>query len=135
MINALYIISPGGVPVYFYNPITREDQLADAILFSGLIAAIRNFLVETNIGEPEQFTTKSNAVYLEATNCFAVVLIKDIDDSIPSSEVKDLLSALTTEIGKFLPDDQACNVLEEEEAEMIRDIADKIMKERGFLKI
>ena len=135
MINALYIISPGGVPVYFYNPITREDELADAILFSGLIAAIRNFLVETEIGEPEQFTTKSNAVFLEATNCFAVVLIKDIDDSIPSKEVKGLLSTLTTEISSILPDDQACNILEEEEAEIIRNIADKIMKERGFLKL
>ena len=135
MINALYIISPGGVPVYFYNPITREDELADAILFSGLISAIRNFLVETKIGEPEKFTTKSNAVYLEATQCFAVVLIKDIDDSIPSKEVKELLTALTSEISSFLPDDQSCNVVEEEEAEVIRNIADKIMKERGFLKI
>jgi hypothetical protein len=128
MIKSLYIISPGGVPVYFYDPVSGTDKLADAILFSGLIAAIRNFLVEVDIGEPEQFTTKSSEVYLEATNCFAVVLIKEVGDEIPPRIVKELISELTSEISKLLPDDQACNVLEEDEAELIKGMADIILK-------
>ncbi|MFW9852754.1 MAG: hypothetical protein ACFFDS_07425 [Candidatus Thorarchaeota archaeon] len=128
MIKSLYIISPGGVPVYYYDPASGTDKLADAILFSGLISAIRNFLVEVDIGEPEQFTTKSNEVYLEATNCFAVVLIKEIGDGIPSRIVKELISELTSEISKLLPDDQACNVIEEDEAEIINGMANIIIK-------
>jgi len=132
MIKSLYIISPGGVPVYFYDPISGTDKLADAILFSGLIAAIRNFLVEVDIGEPEQFTTKRSEVYLEATNCFAVVLIKEVGDGISPKTVKELISELTSEISKLLPNDQACNVIEEDEAEIIRGMADIILKKWEF---
>ncbi|MHA1954195.1 MAG: hypothetical protein ACW96U_09655 [Candidatus Heimdallarchaeaceae archaeon] len=127
MIRSLYIMSPGGVPVYYYDRIQQEDKVAEAILFTGLITAIKNFMVEVDVGEPEIFSTKTREVYLEATDCFSVALIKDVDDNISSTIVKELLSNLTTELYFVLGDDQACNVIDLEQAEMVKDIADMII--------
>jgi hypothetical protein len=120
-------MSPGGVPVYYYDRIQQEDKVAEAILFTGLITAIKNFMVEVDVGEPEIFSTKTREVYLEATDCFSVALIKDVDDNISSTIVKELLSNLTTELYFVLGDDQACNVIDLEQAEMVKDIADMII--------
>jgi len=129
MIRSLYIMSPGGVPVYYYDRIKQEDKVADAILFTGLITAIKNFMVETDVGEPEVFSTKKREVYLEATDCFSVALIKDIEDEISSELVKELLSNLTSEIYFVLGDDEACNVIDLDQAEMVKDIADMVIPE------
>ena len=120
-------MSPGGVPVYFYDRIQQEDKIAEAILFTGLITAIKNFMIETDVGEPEVFSTKTREVYLEATDCFSVALIKDVDDNISSITVKELLSNLTSELYFVLGDDQACNVIDLEQAEMVKDIADLVI--------
>ena len=69
MIRSLYIMSPGGVPVYFYDRIQQEDKIAEAILFTGLITAIKNFMIETDVGEPEVFSTKTREVYLVYAGC------------------------------------------------------------------
>jgi hypothetical protein len=122
-------MSPGGVPVYYYDRIQQEDKVAEAILFTGLITAIKNFMIETDVGEPEVFSTKTREVYLEATDCFSVALIKDVDDNISPKTVKDLLSNLTTELYFVLGDDEACNVIDLEQAEMVKDIADLIIPE------
>ena len=78
MIKSLYIVTPGGTPIYFYDPIKGKDQLADAILFTGLITAIQNFMVEIRIGEAQKFSTSKNEVHIKTTSCFGVVLIKEI---------------------------------------------------------
>ena len=122
-------MSPGGVPVYYYDRIQQEDKIADAILFTGLITAIKNFMVEADVGEPEVFSTKTREVYLEATDCFSVALIKDVDDSISSTTVKELLSKLTSDLYFVLGDDEACNVIDIEQAEMVKDIADIVIPE------
>ena len=122
-------MSPGGVPVYYYDRIQQEDKIADAILFTGLITAIKNFMVEADVGEPEVFSTKTREVYLEATDCFSVALIKDVDDSISQTTVKELLSKLTSDLYFILGDDEACNVIDIEQAEMVKDIADIVISE------
>ena len=65
MITALYIMSPGGLPVYYYDRVNKEDRLSDAILFTGLITAIKNFMTETQVGEPEQVSTATRELYLK----------------------------------------------------------------------
>ncbi len=127
MIRSLYIMSPGGVPVYYYDRIMKEDKIADAILFTGLITAIKNFMVETDVGEPEVFSTKTREVFLETTDCFTVALIKDTDDNISSKTVKELLSKLTSDLYFVLGGKEACNVIDVEQAEMVKDIADIII--------
>lgn len=129
MIRSLYIMSPGGVPVYYYDRIKQEDKIADAILFTGLITAIKNFMIETDVGEPEIFSTKKREMHLEITDCFSVALIKDLDDGVSSKIIKELLSNLTEEIYFILGGDQVCNVIDVEQAEMVRDIADLIIPE------
>jgi hypothetical protein len=122
-------MSPGGVPVYYYDRIQQEDKVADAILFTGLITAIKNFMVETDVGEPEVFSTKTREVYLEATDCFSVALIKDVEDNISPKVVKELISDLTKELYFVLGDNEACNVIDLEQAEMVKDIADLVIPE------
>ncbi|MHA1197851.1 MAG: hypothetical protein ACTSQF_00640 [Candidatus Heimdallarchaeaceae archaeon] len=129
MITALYIMSPGGIPVYYYDRISKEDKLTDAILFTGLITAIRNFMTETQVGEPEQFSTSTREIYLKTTSCFSVVLIKESKDTIPADVIKNLISDLTSKIFEIIGDDEACNVLDEIQASMIRDISDIIIDE------
>jgi len=129
MITALYIMSPGGLPVYYYNRVSKEDKLSDAILFTGLITAIRDFMTETQVGEPEQVSTSTREIYLKNTSCFSVVLIKELKDGIPIDIVKSLLSDLTTKIYNIIGDDESCNILDEIQASMIRDLSDLVIEE------
>lgn len=77
MLEALYIVSPGGIPIYFKNLATAEgrDSVEAVTLFSGLISAIQRFLVETNVGELSFFTTSTHEIYIEATDTFAAVAV------------------------------------------------------------
>ncbi len=120
-------MSPGGLPVYYYDRIKKEDKLTDAILFTGLITAIKNFMTETDVGDPEQFSTSTREIFLKTTSCFSVVLIKESKDNILSDVIKQLLIDLTDKIFEIIGDDEACNVLDEIQATMIRDIADIII--------
>ena len=129
MITALYIMSPGGLPVYFYDRVKEEDKLTDAILFTGLITAIKNFMTETHVGEPEQLSTSTREIYLKNTSCFSVVLIKETKDDILSSAIKQLLTDLTDKIYEIIGDEEACNVIDEIQATMVRDIADIIISQ------
>jgi len=129
MITALYIMSPGGLPVYYYDRVNKEDRLSDAILFTGLITAIKNFMTETQVGEPEQVSTATRELYLKNTSCFSVVLIKELKDGIPIDIVKNLLTDLTTKIYDIIGDDEACNVMDEIQASMIRDLSDLVIEE------
>jgi CheY-specific phosphatase CheX len=122
-------MSPGGIPVYYYDRVNKEDKLSDAILFTGLMTAIKNFMTETQVGEPEQLSTSTRELYIKNTNCFSVVLIKELNDTIPADIVKDLISDLTLKIYEIIGDDEACNVLDEIQAAMIRDLSDLIIGE------
>ncbi len=122
-------MSPGGLPVYYYNRVSKEDKLSDAILFTGLITAIRDFMTETQVGEPEQVSTSTREIYLKNTSCFSVVLIKELKDGIPIDIVKSLLSDLTTKIYNIIGDDESCNILDEIQASMIRDLSDLVIEE------
>ena len=125
MIKSFYIVSAGGVPIYHYDLIEKKDAIADAILFSGLITAIQNLMVEVEIGQPRQVTTESNEVYLETAKCFGVVLIKELGDEFSTADVKKMLSNLMEEIKKIIPDEEACTYLDDEERVEIIKIVDK----------
>ena len=129
MITALYIMSPSGIPVYYYDRKKQEDKLTDAILFTGLITAIQNFMEATNVGEPEQFTTSTREIYLESTSCFSVVIIKELNDAIVDIQVKKLLSDLTRQIYDVIGDEEACNALDEVQGSIIKDLSDLIISE------
>ncbi len=125
MIKSFYILSVGGVPIYHYDPVEKKDSVADAILFSGLITAIQNLMVEVKVGQPRTVTTESNEVYLETANCFGIVLIKQLEDEISPSDVKLMLSKLMERIKRIIPDEEACTYIEDEEREEIKKIVDE----------
>ncbi|MHA1202859.1 MAG: hypothetical protein ACTSQ4_10090 [Candidatus Heimdallarchaeaceae archaeon] len=127
MIRAFYILTPGGIPVFYYDPVEKKDALADAILFTGLITAIQNFLIEVEIGAPKQFTTNTREVYIETTNCFGLVLVKDQKDDISADDVQQLLKLLVNKLDGIIPDKQTCDVVDDTERRQIREIVDKIL--------
>jgi len=129
MIRAFYILTPGGVPVFYYDPVEKKDALADAILFTGLITAIQNFLIEVEIGAPKQFTTNTREVYIETTNCFGLVLVKDQKDGISADDVQHLLASLVKKLDLFMPDKQSCELVDDTERRQIREIVDKMLLE------
>ncbi|MHA1347684.1 MAG: hypothetical protein ACTSVO_09690 [Candidatus Heimdallarchaeaceae archaeon] len=129
MIRAFYILTPGGIPVFYYNPVEKKDALSDAILFTGLITAIQNFLIEVEIGAPKQFTTNTREVYIETTDCFGLVLVKDQMDEISADDVQQLLALLVKKLDSIIPDKQTCDVVDETERRQIREIVDKILLE------
>ncbi|MCG3225044.1 MAG: hypothetical protein H7647_11295 [Candidatus Heimdallarchaeota archaeon] len=127
MIRAFYILTPGGIPVFYYDPVEKKDALADAILFTGLITAIQNFLVEVEIGAPKQFTTNTREVYIKTTDCFGLVLVKDQKDDISTDDVQQLLKLLVNKLDGLIPDKQSCDVVDDTERRQIREIVDKIL--------
>lgn len=127
MIRAFYILTPGGVPVFYYDPVEKKDAISEAILFTGLITAIQNFLIEVEIGAPKQFSTKTREVYIETTSCFGLVLVKDQNDEITPAEVEDLLQMLIKDLDIIIPDEQSCDIIDDEERLKIRKIVDNIL--------
>ena len=70
---------------------------------------------------------KKAFIYLKNTSCFSVVLIKDLSDGVPSDLVHDLITELTTKIYEIIGDEEACNLMDEVQATLVRDIADLII--------
>ncbi|MBY9001056.1 MAG: hypothetical protein KGD64_09090 [Candidatus Heimdallarchaeota archaeon] len=129
MIRAFYILTPGGVPIFYYDPVEKKDALDEAILFTGLITAIQNFLIEVEIGAPKQFTTNTREVYIETTNCFGLVLVKDQSDEITSDDVEKLLKTLVKKLDILIPDEPSCDFVDDAERLQIRRIVEKILPE------
>ena len=127
MIRAFYILTPGGVPIFYYDPVEKKDAISDAILFTGLITAIQNFLIEVEIGAPKQFTTNTREVYIEATTCFGLVLVKDQNDGTTAEEIQQLLGYLIQKLNFIIPDEQYCEYIDDTERRQIREVVDKIL--------
>ena len=129
MIRALYILTTGGVPVFYYDPVEKKDAISEAILFTGLITAIQNFLIEVEIGAPKQFTTNTREVYIETTSCFGLVLVKDQSDEITSEDVETLLKMLVKKLDIVIPNEKSCDYIDDKERDNIRKIVEKILPE------
>ncbi len=98
MIQAVYIISRTGVPIYFKERTPEEDDVTKVTLFSGVISAIRTVLQEIDAGEANYLTTQTHEVYVEATSDFAVALVKDIKDNFERESINDMIAELITQI-------------------------------------
>ncbi len=104
MIQALYIISKSGIPLCSF--VVSEEKAPDPLLFSGLLSAIRSFLLDTNVGELKQFITHSTEVYIEVLKAiddengdhYGIVLLKDSDQNIPDDLIKLLIANISTNL-------------------------------------
>ncbi|MHA2251543.1 MAG: hypothetical protein ACXAD7_14360 [Candidatus Kariarchaeaceae archaeon] len=110
MLTALYIISKGGIPLHIYNPTVSisDDNDHAAILFSGIISAIQNFLIEINIGEARSFTTATHNINIFSRDNYACVVINELDDEYSEKQIASLFDSVTVEVDLILKDfDQA----------------------------
>ena len=99
-------MSRSGLPIFAYEFINEEKR--DPLLFSGLLKAIKTFLVEVNVGELKSFTTKTTEVYVEVLSqlnedddYYALALLKDIEDGISEDEIKILVTNLSKYLDKI----------------------------------
>ena len=129
MIQAVYIISRTGVPIYFKERTPEEDDVTKITLFSGVISAIRTVLLEIDAGEANYLITQTHEVYVEATKDFAVALVKDIEDKFEREVIDEMIAELITQITfnfNELPEVGILNVAEEETmATIINDLMTK----------
>jgi len=127
MIQAVYIISRTGVPLYFMERIPEEDDVTKITLFSGVISAIRAALIEIDAGEANYFTTQTHEVYIEATNDFAVALVKDIKDKFESEAIDAMIAEVITQITFNFEELPEAGILNAEEEEKMTNIIDNLM--------
>ena len=97
MINAIYLISIGGIPLYSKN-LSEDKDITEITLFSGGISALQQFLVETDVGVAKSFKTKKNELLIESTPDYAVVLIKGLDATYSTEEVMDLMATIVQKL-------------------------------------
>ncbi len=127
MIQAVYIISRTGIPLYFKERIPEEDDVTKITLFSGVISAIRAALIEIDAGEANYFTTQTHEVYIEATNEFAVALVKDIEDKFESEAIDEMIAEVITQITFNFEELPEAGILNAEEEEKMSNIIDDLM--------
>ncbi len=127
MIQAVYIISRTGVPLYFMERIPEEDDVTKITLFSGVISAIRAALLEIDAGDANYFTTQTHEVYIEATTDFAVALVKDINDKFESEAIDAMIAEVITQITFNFEELPEAGILNAEEEEKMTNIIDDLM--------
>ena len=127
MIQAVYIISRTGIPLYFKERIPEEDDVTKITLFSGVISAIRAALIEIDAGEANYFTTQTHEVYIEATDGFAVALVKDLKDKFESEAVGAMIAEVITRITFNFEELPEAGILNAEEEEKMTNIVDDLM--------
>ena len=127
MIQAVYIISRTGIPLYFKERIPEEDDVTKITLFSGVISAIRAALIEIDAGEANYFTTQTHEVYIEATDGFAVALVKDLKDKFESEAVGAMIAEVITQITFNFEELPEAGILNAEEEEKMTNIIDVLM--------
>ncbi len=128
MIQAVYIISITGIPIYFTNRVQNAEYIEEATLFSGVISAIQTALVEIDVGVPSYFRTRKNDVYLEATDNFAVALVTDQDKSLSKEDSRDILLEIINELIFHFPSLEDPEMLNNDEKDKIDDIVSKMLQ-------
>ena len=99
MIDAIYLISRSGVPIYYFDVKkgTSED-VEKANLFSGIVSAIQAALSKIDVGSLNFFTTKKSEIFLEATENYVMAVVCSKEALIDPVMIKDLMANLITAI-------------------------------------
>ena len=127
MIQAVYIISRTGVPIYFLEKQESSDDITKVTLFSGVISAIRTALIEIDAGEANYLTTQTHEIFLEATDNFAVAFVKDMDDEYDNRTMNHMISELITLIAFQFVELPEVGILSPEEEQKIESIINELL--------
>ncbi len=127
MIQAVYIISRTGVPIYFLEQQESTDDVTKVTLFSGVISAIRTALIQIDAGEANYLTTLTHEIFLEATDNFAVAFVKDMNDEYDNKTMNHMISELITLIAFQFVELPEVGILSPEEEQEIEKIIKKLL--------
>jgi hypothetical protein len=123
MINTIYIISPTGMPIYFKELIlSRDSSIERVTLFSGVISAIQSVLLEIDAGQADYFTTKTNEIYMEISESFGVVAIKDFTKDYDREIIRKILTEISTKITFEVQDISSEMILSQEHEQIVDNI-------------
>jgi len=99
LVSALYILSRGGIALYYRNLGITEKQKDDEVyLFSSILSAIQDFLRESNIGEPSKFDTTENEIRIRSEPNFVIVLVTAITSTVAIEDRDRLLAEIVAAI-------------------------------------
>ncbi len=99
MLDAIYIISQSGLPLYFRKLKSEgKESIERATLFSGAITAIQTFLATMDVGEANYFATQTHEIYIKISKNFGVVIIKDINVAYEKEIIDKILSEIVSKI-------------------------------------
>ena len=127
MIQAVYVISRTGVPIYYLEKQTSEDDVTKVTLFSGVISAIRAALIEIDAGEANYLTTQTHEIFLEVTDSFAVAVVKEMNDEYDNKTMNHIISELITLITFQFINLPEAGLLTIEEEKKFREIIDELL--------
>ncbi len=115
MFKALYVITKAGMPLFIYEPehVSKTSEEART-LFSGMLTALMQFLIEVQVGEVKDFVTESNRVSISTTEEYAVVLVSDIAIKISDEDVTLLLDRARAELSLILHNKSPMSVVSNE---------------------
>ena len=99
MFKALYVITKAGIPLFIYEPehVNKTSEEAKA-LFSGMLTALMQFLVEVQVGEIKDFKSESNRVSISTTAEYAIVVVSDLSTKLSEEDLSLLLERSRAEI-------------------------------------
>jgi len=128
MIQAVYVISRTGVPIYFLEKESSKDDVTKVTLFSGVISAIRAALIETDRGEANYLTTQTHEIYLENTDSFAIAFVKDMNDEYDNKTMNHMISELITLITFQFTELPEVGILSLEEEQLMEKIITTLLE-------
>lgn len=106
MIDAIYLISRSGVPIYYFDVKKgSSEDVEKANLFSGIVSAIQAALSKINAGSLDFFTTKKSEIFLEATENYVMAVVCSKDALIDHVMINKLMANLITAIEFQMPNE------------------------------
>lgn len=97
-------MSKSGVPLVFLDCKSKiENDVTEATLFTGVIAAIQAALETMAVGDPTYFTSSDNEVFLDASKNYALALIKDKEDQYSQEQIYEIIAEISKKINEQFP--------------------------------
>lgn len=138
MLDAIYIISRNGLPLYFKKLKSIEKESIDkATLFSGAISAIQTFLATMDVGEAKYFATKTHEIYMEIRKFFGVVLIKNINLEYEREKIDQILFEITEKIDFEIQEIHSILTFSNKQEQILNEIIDEVYSkfDRNFVEM
>ena len=95
MIQAVYVISPSGIPICYVDVNEKEDKIKETTLFAGIISAVDIAMKEIEGGNVKLVETGKNNIFVDVKEKFVLAIVCEKNMNID----KEDLEKVSTKIG------------------------------------